>query len=186
VRAVGFNTDADAVVRSLEEDLGLRVGGRRVVVLGAGGAGRVAALRLAEEGPAVLHLVNRTREKAEAVAADIRERMPTVAVALGYPAEGEVDLVLNATSVGLDPGDGNPLDTRALSPGRVRAVYDMVYRPAETVLLREARAAGCRVANGLGMLLHQGAAALELWSGRPAPVGVMRRALETAIYGAVC
>ena len=182
VCARGFNTDADAIARSLREDLGLELAGKRVLLLGAGGAGRVAALRLAVEHVAVLFLVNRTEAKAAAVAAEIRKLHPGVDVRLGYPS-GEVDLVLNATSLGLAGFDASPLDEQQFLLKQTANVYDMIYRPAETPLLCAARAAGCRTANGLGMLLYQGAKALEIWTGQPAPVEVMRRALKENVYG---
>jgi len=181
-RSHGFNTDADAIARSLREDLGLELSGARVLLLGAGGAGRTAALKLAAERVAEVCLVNRTLQKAEAVADELRQRCPEVKVTLGYPA-GPVDLVLNATSLGLKPDDPLPIDVNQFPLRRAGAVYDMVYRPAETTLLKAAKAAGCRSANGLGMLLYQGAAALELWTGRTAPVEDMRRALEKNVYG---
>jgi shikimate dehydrogenase len=181
-RAHGFNTDADAITRALREDLGLELGGARILLLGVGGAGRTAALKLASEGVAELFLVNRTRSKAEAVAGEIGERNPGVSVAVGYPA-GAVDLVLNATSLGLKPNDPLPFDEVQFSLRRAGSVYEMIYRPAETALHKAAKAAGCRTANGLGMLLYQGAKALGLWTGRSAPVEVMRRALEKNIYG---
>ena len=185
IRAHGFNTDADAITRSLEEDLGLKLTGARVLLLGAGGAGRVAALKLADDGVRELVLVNRTRSKAEAMAAEIRRRFPRVKLTVGYPKDGAMafDLLLNATSLGLKPGDGSPLDERKFPLRRARCVYDMIYRPAETALLKSAKSAGCRTANGLGMLLHQGARALEIWTGKPAPVAVMRSALVENIYG---
>lgn len=182
LRAHGFNTDADALERALREDLGLALPGLRVLLLGAGGAGRTAALKLASAGVAALFLVNRTRSKAEAVAAEILRRYPGVQVQLGYPP-GPVELVLNATSLGLRPGDAPPWDAAAFDLRRAGAAYDLIYRPAETPFLAAARAAGCRAANGLGMLLHQGARALEIWTGRPAPLAVMRRALEASVYG---
>jgi len=182
VRAHGFNTDAEAVARSLREDLGLDLKGIAVLLLGAGGAGRVAALKLAAEGVEALFLVNRTPSKAERLGAELGDRFPRVAVTVGYPTRG-VELVLNATSLGLKPDDPLPLDPARFSLGKARAVYDMVYRPAETRLLRTAKAAGCQTANGLGMLLFQGARALELWSGRKAPIEAMRRALAKDVYG---
>lgn len=182
VRARGFNTDADALVQALRQDLGLELAGTRVLLLGAGGAGRVAALKLAAEQVAHLFLVNRTRSKAEALAEEIRRRHPNAAVTLGYPAS-EVDLVLNATSLGLRAEDPAPFDEARFSWSSAGAAYDMIYRPSETRFLRQAKAAGCRAANGLGMLLYQGAKALEIWTGRPAPVEVMRRALEAEVYG---
>lgn len=184
IRAVGFNTDADAIVRSLREDLRLNVKGKRVLLLGAGGAGRVAALKLAESGARELFLVNRTRAKAAAVAREIGRRFPRVRTTVGYPERGAaLDLALNATSLGLRADDSLPFDGGAFSLKQARAAYDMIYRPAETPFLKLARRAGCRTANGLGMLLWQGVAALELWTGRRAPVAVMRRALERNVYG---
>jgi len=182
VTARGFNTDADAVVRALREDLGLDLCGARVVLLGAGGAGRTAALKLAAEGVGTMFLVNRTRAKAEAIAAEIKKHYPRVVVMTDYP-KTEVDLVLNATSLGLKPDDGLPFDEKLFSLKQAIAAYDMIYRPAETPFLKAAKAAGLRTANGLGMLLYQGAKALELWSGQPAPVAIMRTALEKNIYG---
>jgi shikimate dehydrogenase len=179
--ALGHNTDADGLARSLREDLQLHLAGARVLLLGAGGAGRAAALKLAAENVAELFLVNRTASKAEELAREIRQRFPAVKVSGGYPPTA-VDLLLNATSLGLHPADASPLDEKSFALKNARAVYDMIYRPAETPLLRAARAAGCRTANGLGMLLHQGAAALEIWSDRTAPVAIMRRALEKNIY----
>ncbi|MGO9203431.1 MAG: shikimate dehydrogenase family protein [Limisphaerales bacterium] len=183
VRAHGFNTDAGAMARALQEELGLSLAGASILLFGAGGAGRTAALKLASEGAARLFLVNRTRSKAEALAREIQARYPKVQAALGYPS-GAVELVLNATSLGLKPGEPSPLDEREFCLRRTAAVYDMIYRPAETDLLRSARAAGCRAANGLGMLLCQGAMALELWTGRAAPAAIMRQALEESVYGA--
>lgn len=182
VRAQGFNTDADAIVRSLLADLGIDLAAKEVLLLGAGGAGRVAALKLAAEQVAHLFLVNRTQSKALAIADEIRQRCPNVQVTVGYPTS-DVDLVLNATSLGLKPGDDLPFDEAQFSLSRSGAVYDMVYRPAETRFLKLAKAAGCRTANGLGMLLYQGAKALEIWTGLPAPVDIMRRALEANVYG---
>jgi shikimate dehydrogenase len=183
VRSHGFNTDADAITRSLREDLGFEPRGASVLLLGAGGAGRTAALKLATDGVGALFLINRTQSKAEEVAAELRERFPNVRVSVGWPGDADVDLVLNSTSLGLKPGDGSPLDEAKFPLRRARAVYDMIYRPAETPLLRAAKAAGCKTANGLGMLLYQGAKALEIWTGQPAPVEVMRAALLKNVYG---
>jgi shikimate dehydrogenase len=182
VRSQGFNTDAEAIVRALREDLGAELRGARVLILGAGGAGRVAALKTASENVGELFLVNRTHARAASVAAEIRRRHGMVRVSLGYP-RGEVDLTINATSVGLSPDDPMPHDERQFSLRQARAVYDMIYRPAETKFLATARAGGCRTANGLGMLLYQGAKALEIWTGQPAPIEVMRTALKKNVYG---
>jgi shikimate dehydrogenase len=181
-RSLGFNTDADAITRSLQEDLGLELRGASVLLLGAGGAGRTAALKLASAGVKRLHLVNRTMMKAEEIRSEIAARFPATEPILGYP-EKTIDLVLNGTSLGLKAADPLPFDPERFSLKSAGRAYDMIYQPAETRFLVEAARAGCRIANGLGMLLYQGAKALEIWSGAQAPVDVMRKALMKQIYG---
>ncbi|HEX3890892.1 MAG TPA: shikimate dehydrogenase [Verrucomicrobiae bacterium] len=182
IRAHGFNTDAVAIAHTLREDLGLELRGAKVVLLGAGGTGRAVALKLASENVAELSLVNRTRSKAVEIADEIKKRFPTVRVSVGYPGN-DVDLLMNTTSLGLRANDDLPLDEKQFSLKQARAVYDVIYRPAETKLLAAAKKSGCKTANGIGMLLRQGATALEIWTGKPAPFDVMRRALEQNIYG---
>lgn len=181
-RAIGFNTDADGLANSLREDLQVTLRGAKVLLLGAGGAGRTAALKLAAENVAELFLVNRTASKAEEIAGEIQRQFPAVKVAVGYPT-AEMDLLLNATSLGLKPDDASPLNEKQFSPAQAQAAYDMIYKPAETKLLVAAKAAGCRTANGIGMLVHQGAKAFEIWTGQKPPVAVMRQAVEEAVYG---
>jgi shikimate dehydrogenase len=182
IRSHGFNTDADAITRALKEDLGINLGGAKVLQLGAGGAGRTAALKLASENVSELFLVNRTQKKTDDVAAEIRARHPNVKVHTSYPS-GKVDLLLNATSLGLKSDDPLPYSEDQFDLRRAEAVYDMIYRPAQTLLLQSAKSAGCRTANGIGMLLYQGAKALEIWTGRAAPIETMRKALEKNVYG---
>ena len=182
IRLRGFNTDADAVVQSIQEDLEMNLAGKRVLILGAGGAGRVAALKLASAGVAELFLVNRSEEKSRAILQEIRQLVPALKTNLGYPP-GQVDLLLNATSLGLKADDPLPVSESNFSLSQALAVYDMIYRPAKTRLLERAEKAGCRIANGLGMLLYQGAKALEIWTGKIAPIELMRSALEKNIYG---
>jgi shikimate dehydrogenase len=182
IRAIGFNTDADGLANSLRQDLAVELRGAKVLLLGAGGAGRTAALKLAAENVAELFLVNRTVSKAEEIAGEIKKQFSSVKVSTGYP-KTEMDLLLNATSLGLKPEDGSPLDEKQFSLKQTRAVYDMIYQPAETKLLAAAKAAGCKTANGIGMLVQQGAKAFEIWTGQPAPVAVMRRAVEGSVYG---
>ena len=152
------------------------------MVLGVGGAGRTAALKLASEGVGELFLVNRTVSKAQAVCEEIRRRWPAVKVSSAYPA-GQVDFLVNATSLGLRPEDPLPFDEASFSLEQTSSVYDMIYRPAETALLRRAKGLGLRYANGIGMLLYQGAKALEIWTGQKAPTKIMRQALEEEVYG---
>jgi shikimate dehydrogenase len=182
ILATGHNTDADGLANSLREDLAVNLRGAKVLLLGVGGAGRTATLKLAAENVAELFLVNRTVAKAEEIAAEIKNQFPSVKVSVGYP-KTEVDLLLNATSLGLKPEDPSPLDGKQFSLKQARAVYDMIYQPAETKLLATAKAAGCKTANGIGMLVHQGARAFEIWTGQAAPLAVMRRAVEGSVYG---
>jgi shikimate dehydrogenase len=181
-RSAGFNTDADAIIRAIREDLAFTIQGRRILILGAGGAGRAAALRIADEQPAELVLINRTRDKAEALSREIAAAHPGIGLVLDYPDQ-PVDLVLNATSLGLKLRDPLPINEdwlRAHPPG---FAYDMIYRPAETPFLKAAREVRAATANGVGMLLHQGADSLEIWTGKVAPRDAMRAALERFLQG---
>ncbi|MBT5063147.1 MAG: shikimate dehydrogenase [Verrucomicrobia bacterium] len=183
IRSVGFNTDADAILRSIGEDLGLSLKGTTCILLGAGGAGRVAALKLASAGVKKLHLINRTQSKSEAVASDIHGKFPEVETSLEYPKHGTpVDLMLNATSLGLKADDPLPVNSDAIDLKNVSHAYDMIYQPAQTPFLKQAAHAGCRTANGLGMLLYQGTAALEIWTGQTAPTSTMQTALHEHVY----
>ena len=182
----GFNTDGYGFIKAVKEDFNVSVKGRRVLVLGAGGAGRGIAVKCALEGAAKIIVANRTLARIEPVAREIRltkvEFLPLSLDAEGIAKViGDVDLVVNATSVGMKEGESLGLGAELFSP-RLH-VYDTIYRPAQTELLRVAEGAGARVANGLSMLLHQGAKAFEIWTKRKAPLAVMRRALRAAIYG---
>ena len=185
IRTKGYNTDADGITLALQKDLGLKIKGLKVLLLGAGGAGQVAALKLAEEKVSELYLANRTTSKAEEVANEINNHYPGTSVYVGYPenSSSKMDLVLNSTSLGLEENDPLPIDETKFNLANSKSVFDMVYNPAETKLLAKAKAAGCSTSNGLGMLLWQGVKALEIWSGQTAPVEVMRNALTNYIYG---
>ena len=181
----GYNTDADGIALALKDDLGLKLKGLKVLFLGAGGAGRVAALKLAEEKVAELYLVNRTTSKAKELAVEIKKRYPSTSVYVDYPKNipGKIDLVLNSTSLGLNKNDPLPIDESKFSLSNTESVFDMIYNPSETKLLAKAKALGCNTSNGLGMLLWQGVKALEIWSGQTAPVEIMRNALTNYIFG---
>jgi shikimate dehydrogenase len=187
VRLVGHNTDVAGLAASLR-DAGIRLAGQRVVLLGAGGAAQAAAGLAAHEGAAGLIVAARRVAAAERLIADVtarQERRPPEARGLDLAdtaalraALRRCDLLLNATSAGMgDPTVAPmPLDLVGALP-RAAFVLDIVYTLPETALLRAARTAGLATANGLSMLLYQGAAAFELWTGRPAPLAVMRAAL---------
>jgi shikimate dehydrogenase len=167
---VGHNTDGAGFVAALRAD-GVEPCGVHTVVLGAGGAARAVVAALAEAGAASVVVVNRTRHRAMAAAA-----LAGAAGRVGDAAEvASADLVVNATSVGMGRADV-PIDPALLRPGQV--VADIVVHPVDTALLRAARAAGATTVDGLGMLVHQAALAFGLWTGREAPVAVMRAAAE--------
>ena len=174
----GYNTDAAGLVRALEHH-DIRLAGRAVVV-GAGGAGRAAAFALADRGMTV-DIANRTVETAERLAADVTAA-GGVAEAHPLDAVGDLlsgaDLLVNATSVGMEE-DRSPVEAAALHADL--AVLDAVYTPVETRLLREAAAAGARTVDGAWMLLYQGVAAFERWTGHEAPVTAMNERLRAAL-----
>ncbi len=163
----GTNTDLAGLMDDLRAN-GISVSGVNVVVLGAGGAARAAVYGLAQAG-ARLTLINRTPQKARELINSLRVR----AVVGTVRAVPEAELIVNCTSAGLSPKvDESPLpDDAPLSPGVT--VYDMIYRPAKTKLMRQAEAAGGRAVGGLGMLARQGAAAFKLWTGVEPPIDVM-------------
>ena len=168
----GHNTDAEGVVRAFERH-GVGLSGTAVVV-GAGGAGRAAAFALADAGMAV-RIANRTVGRAEELAGAVEG-------ATGHPLDAlpellaDASVLVNATSVGMEE-DVSPVPADALHDGL--AVLDAVYRPVETRLLRDAAAAGARTVDGAWMLLYQGVAAFERWTGRDAPVDAMNEALRS-------
>lgn len=178
-KLIGHNTDGYGLVKALADDFGLRLKGKRVTILGAGGAGRAATIQCALDGAAELFLVNRTRNKAEEIAREVRRAFPEVQVRIGAPSWGRLDLLINATSLGMKAGDPMPIEPDKLE--MFEHVFDMIYRPAETKLLRRAKRARCKVANGLNMLLHQGVRSFEIWTKKKAPVEVMRKALCRAV-----
>jgi shikimate dehydrogenase len=171
-RLEGHNTDGDGFLASLR-DAGVDPAGRRVVLLGAGGAGRALALALGRAGAAEVAVVNRSPHPA-ATAAGLAGPAGRVGTAADVAT---ADLVVNATPIGMGDGAGAlPLDPALLH--RDQVVADIVMYPLETALLRAARAAGATAVDGLGMLVHQAALAFTLWTGATAPVAVMRAAAE--------
>jgi shikimate dehydrogenase len=180
-RMAGTNTDGQGFLLSLTLDLGWMPAGKSVLLLGAGGAARAIAMGLLEKGCASLLIANRTPERAEALAEDCRARFPKAEVRAGGPeaAQGSAPhLLVNSTTVGM--GDGAaPVNLE--QAGVREAVCDIVYSPPETPLLKQAARLGLPRTNGIGMLLYQGTLAFEYWTGRGAPVEVMRAALEAGL-----
>lgn len=185
-KLIGFNTDGEGALRALEEKIG-SVKGKEVVLLGAGGAARAIAFSLARAG-ARLTIANRTVPRAQALASAVEQKLSTnVKVASLNRAElikalKNVDVLINATSVGMHPKIDKTL-VRANMMRRGLVVYDIVYKPLRTKLLRAARRAGGKTIDGLGMLVHQGALAFEIWTGKRAPIKIMKAAAKRELRG---
>jgi shikimate dehydrogenase len=186
----GSNTDGEGFLRAIRAEFSVDVRDLRVLVLGAaGGTGRAIAWECALENCERLVLVNRTYEKAEALAKRLRPFFAgprvlgpaarleaTVWEEAGLRAQlSDVDLIVNATPLGMNLSDPSPIPARLLSPHHM--VFDCVYGPSKTSLVRAADEADARGTNGLSMLLHQGALSFSTWFDREAPIEVMRAAL---------
>jgi shikimate dehydrogenase len=176
-KVIGHNTDGPGFLASLGEELQFDVSGSRCVVLGAGGAAKAVVASLAAAGAEQITVVNRSEERGAGTAAlgGARGRVGGVDDVAG------ADLIVNATPVGMQGEfEGqSPLAVEHLRSGQV--VADLIYRPARTPLLEMAAAAGARTMNGTGMLLHQAALQVELWTGRKPPVEVMRNAMMRSL-----
>jgi shikimate dehydrogenase len=172
-RLVGLNTDWQGARAALEEKT--EVSGKRCLILGAGGAARAIAFAIQEQDGQVA-VTDLDMAKALALSRTLWVEVVAPDFLEQYPAQ----VLINASPVGMEPQSENiPIDPDLLS--RYQVVMDIVYRPLETRLLREARSRGCQVIDGLRMLIHQGAAQFKLWTGRPAPVEVMARAAYNSL-----
>ncbi len=182
---IGENTDPTGFRRSLEIDSGATLAGQRVVLLGAGGAARAITLVALQDGATELTIVNRHVERAERLLSDLQplaKGTRTRAVALDASTIPnlleQATVVVNATSVGLR-SDEMPVDPSPMTAGSL--AVDIVYNPPKTSFLRAAERQGARTLPGLGMLVHQAAAAFELWTGVRPPTDVMWKAAEQAL-----
>ena len=198
----GYNTDAPGLLRALVEqgvgrqleNAGVSLKGYTAVLLGAGGAARSAAFALASASINDLFIVNRNLERAQQLAAEVQQDSACQVFSLSNPdflIPRSTSLIINATPVGMhvsnrqvgegsqeEPEDVSPLPAEVLARFDAGTfVLDMIYNPVQTQLLRQARNLGLRAANGLSMLLHQGALAFTLWTGQPAPLEIMRSTL---------
>ena len=173
----GFNTDITGFLAALQEDCGITPEGKRVLVFGCGGAGRAVALACAQSGAAAITLANRSEAKAQQLAQDLAGSHISTTTD-GCAASREADLIVQCTSAGLHADDTSPLPPEAFRQGQV--LYDVVYTMPVTPTMRVAQAAGAKTANGLGMLIHQGAAAFKIWTGLDANIRAMRDAIVFA------
>ena len=182
-KLAGYNTDGPGLVRAVRAELGAELREMRVMVLGAGGgAGRAIAMQCAIEKCPRIALINRTLEKLPPLREELAALIPGDHVAIDNFESGaleaqlaETDLVINCTSVGMKPDEPSPISADLLAPRHL--LFDTIYTAARTPLLRAGDAIGARGANGLAMLLHQGALSFEIWFQREAPLETMRAAL---------
>ena len=180
----GENTDAPGFLRAMEEE-GLDVPqGGSAVVIGAGGSARAIVVALALAGVQTICITNRTVLRAVALATDLSEKTGVSIYGIGLDdsklsdAVGTSQLIVNTASTSMDVSHPLLIDPEWLEPQSI--VYDIVYTPPETRLLRAAAEKDCHTIGGLGMLVHQGAIAFERWTGVNPPVEIMRQALQGA------
>ena len=187
----GHNTDGYGLAKALGQTLDVALKNATVVLLGAGGAARAAAVQCLEQGCSQLWIGNRNRERLLALVDTLAaiagsKRVHPFELTLPLPEQlPSTGVLIHATSLGLQPDDPVPIDLTHFEASL--KVYDMIYGPQQTPLLRKAQARGMAVANGLSMLLYQGLRSLELWSGcRTIPIEAMQRALNTALHKGDC
>lgn len=175
-KLIGHNTDGMGFVRSIEDDCGYKLKEKTMFLLGAGGAGRAVAIQSAFSGIKKIFISDTLEARAKNLRKSIPERCEVCLVNKKnemYNAIQESDIIVNATPIGMHKEDSISIPAEYIPKGCL--VYDVIYNPPKTKLLKSVR--GCRIVNGLGMLLYQGVSAFELWTGQKAPVGTMREAL---------
>ena len=184
----GYNTDGTGFIRALEQHGHMSPEGLRVLIIGAGGSAKGVALALARRGAASVTIANRTLGRAQRLAeligahGPVAEAIPLVPGEALAHAAARSDLMVNCTTLGMKHGPGediSPLPAEYIPPSAL--VYDLVYNPPETPLLRDAGRAGASVLGGLPMLVYQGAASFKLWIGKEPPVEVMLKAAQGAL-----
>lgn len=174
-KLIGYNTDCSGAIRCLEKRVKLK--GKGVVLIGCGGAGRAITFGLKEK-KAKIFLIDRTERKARELAKKVNGK----AIKKGLLNKLDFDALVNATPVGMGPKKNKmPVGKNVLKKGLL--VFDIVYNPAATKLLKEAKKRGCKTIGGLEMLLEQGIASFELWTGKRAPRKVMEKAIIKALRG---
>lgn len=184
---IGYCTDGFGLLKALEEAFGESVEGKSVFFIGSGGAGRAAALSAAMAGAKSITLSARSETRVLPLAKEIEALDASVEVKIALTEEEKIagclacDFAINASPIGMHEGDESPLPSEAFREGQM--VYDMIYMYPETAVMKAAKQSGARVANGIGMLVHQGARAFEIWTGTPANSDAMAGAVEKAVYG---
>ena len=179
-RLIGYNTDGIGALKALKEN-GITPKGKKLLLLGAGGAGKAIAFHAAQEAEELV-ILNRTPQKAKKLAEALRKESNKKINGNAFSTEimkqelRDADILVNATSVGMHPDVNQSL----VSPSLLKpdlCVMDIIYNPLETKLAKDAKAVGAKVVPGIEMLAYQGAASFEIWTNHPAPVKVMKQAV---------
>jgi len=184
---VGHNTDGYGFLKALDEAFGKTVEGDSIFVLGCGGAGRATALQAATEGAKALVLADIDAERVQRLEEEVKSLVPEIEIFQALENDKQIELcrscemIVQASPVGMKKDDPSLLPADAFREGQ--RAFDLIYMYPETAFLATAREAGAAIANGLGMLLHQGAHAFEIWTGIEPSVPAMRKALEDVVYG---
>jgi shikimate dehydrogenase len=180
---IGENTDGRGFVHAMQDIID--PSGKMVVIFGAGGAARAVAVEMALAGAAHICIVNRNTQRGEELAQLLNDKTPATAEGLPwrerFRVPGEADIVINNTSIGLYPHVDERLDVDVDSLRPHMVVADGIPNPPRTLWIRDAGARGCRVMDGLAMLVNQGVIGIKYWTGVDADVTVMRKALEKAL-----
>lgn len=179
----GFNTDGEGFLRHLNQDLGFNPQGKIIAILGAGGAARAVTVYLSKAKPEIIAIYDIDKTRVSSLTAHLKENFKDIELQPVESVENlnitKADLLINATPIGMKESDLCLVDEKFLHPNLL--VYDLIYNPQETKLLKIARGKGSRTSNGLGMLLYQGVRSFEIWTGQKAPVEIMCQALKEGV-----
>ena len=179
-KLIGYNTDGEGFIKALKEDLDFDSKDKTIFLFGAGGAGKAIGMSLAKYGAKQIFIVDKNKKKARALAENIKENFPNTIAELTHSHNQEAikasHLLVNATPIGMNPND-NLMINPVYFPQQLN-IFDLIYNPRETKLLRIAKKKGLKAVNGLGMLIHQATLSFELWTGEKAPLAVMKEAVE--------
>ncbi len=172
----GYNTDCSGAVQALESKTDLK--GKKVLIIGSGGTAKAIGYGVVDKGAELAVTYNKNKERGEALAKELNCQLFSMRDMEGFTA----DILINCSPVGMNPNvEEAPAPARMLREGMI--VFDSVYNPPETRLIREAKEAGCETISGLELFLNQGAAQFELWTGKPAPLAAMRNVLLEKLSG---
>ncbi|MDI6783092.1 MAG: shikimate dehydrogenase [bacterium] len=179
-RLIGYNTDGIGFISAILSDLNITCAGKQILILGAGGGARAVGIQSALSGAKMIYVMDIDTAKTNKLVADIKRSNPAVqAEAITTPqlpaVLKEIDILVNATPIGMQPEDPLLIEPDWLRPAL--KVFDLIYNPLETKLVQVARQQGCLATNGLNMLIQQGAASFEIWTGIQPPVEIMRQAI---------